>query len=119
MLSYDPQEEGSLYLFRDSDRSVAIQQLYEDIPRAIANQGDAIEMGDFYQGIYNQTPSHSDDIHKAIIENPDLTVITPNGGERRVANTIRLGDVLKLKPQRSFMSILFPGGVPDANEEGK
>lgn len=110
MLSYDPAHEGSLYLFEEDDRKRATEQLRNDIPRAVANFGDAVEIGEFYQGIYNQTPSHSDDIHQAIIDNPELTVVTPNGGERRVANTIRTGDVLKLNPQRSFFSVLFPDG---------
>ena len=108
MLSYDPDYEGSLYLFEEDDRKRATAQLHDDIPRTIANYGDAIEVGEFYQGIYNHTPSHSDDIHQAIIESPDLSVITPNGGERRVANTIRTGDILKLRPQRNFFHILFP-----------
>ena len=108
MLSYDPDQEGSLYLFEAADRERATIELHDDIPRAIANFGDAVEVGDFYQSIYNHTPSHSDDIHQAIIENPDLSVITQKGGERRVSNTIRTDDVLKLKPQRNFFHILFP-----------
>lgn len=105
MLSYDPQQEGELYLFRDEDRVRARDQLYEDIPRAIANGGDALEVGDFYAGIFNQTPAHSDDIRAAIIENPDLKVLTTGGGERRVANTIKVGDIIKLRDQRSFYSL--------------
>ncbi|HIM29747.1 MAG TPA: three-Cys-motif partner protein TcmP, partial [Planctomycetes bacterium] len=108
MLSYDPDQEGLLYLFEDDDRKRAIDQLHDDIPRALANFGDAIEMSDFYHGVYNHTPSHSDDIHQAIIDSPELSVVTPNGGPRRVANTIRPGDVLKLTPQRNFFSVLFP-----------
>jgi hypothetical protein len=59
-------------------------------------------VGDFYESIYNMTPAHTDDVHSAIIENPDVEVITPAGGERRKANTIAIGDMLKLKPQTSF-----------------
>ncbi|KCZ61434.1 three-Cys-motif partner protein TcmP [Hyphomonas atlantica] len=113
MLHYDPNEDATLYLFKDEDRKRATEQLYDDIPRRLANSGDAIQVEDFYQDIYNHTPAHSDDIHQAIIKSPDLTVITPNGGERRVANTIHPGDTLKLKPQRSFFSILFPNGKAD------
>lgn len=112
MLSYDPKAEGALYLFAEDDRRRALDQLHDDIPRSIANFGDAMGVGDFYASVYNLTPAHSDDIHQAIINNPDLTVITPNGGERRVANTIRTSDVLKLRPQRSFFSILYPNGTP-------
>ena len=113
MLHYDPNEDATLYLFGDDDRKRATGQLYDDIPRRLANFGDAIEVGDFYQDIYNHTPAHSDDIHQAIIKSPDLTVITPNGRERRVANTIPPGDILKLNTQRSFFSVLFPNGEPE------
>jgi hypothetical protein len=69
--------------------------------------GDAVGVGDFYGSIYNATPAHMDDVHAAIIENPDIEVITEQGGERRVANTIKPGDVLRMKMQRSFFPI-FP-----------
>lgn len=103
MLTYDPRHEvGSLYLFDLPGRERAVSQLSEDIPRLVSDAGDAIEMRHFYEGIYNLTPAHSDDIHKAIIENSDLEVLTPGGGPRRRASTITVGDVLKLKRQRSF-----------------
>ena len=44
-------------------------------------------------------PAHTDDIHAAIINNPDIEVITPAGGERRKPNTIAVTDILKLKAQ--------------------
>ena len=50
------------------------------------------------------TPAHSDDVHASIIENPDLEVITPAGGERRKPNTIGVGDTIRLKKQQP----LFP-----------
>jgi hypothetical protein len=40
-----------------------------------------------------------------IMKNPDIEVITPQGGERRKANTIRTDDILKLKNQRSFFPL--------------
>ena len=43
-----------------------------------------------------------DDIHAAIIENADLEVITEDGGERRKAGTIVIGDTIRLRKQRSF-----------------
>lgn len=112
MLSYNPEHEGMLYLFEDDDRERAKSQLHDDIPRAVAVYGDAIGMGEFYQSIYNETPSHSDDIHAAIIENPDVSVVTSTGGERRVANTISREDTLIIRPQKSFFSILWPDGPP-------
>jgi hypothetical protein len=107
MLSYDPRDEdGALYLFDVPGRSRAVDQLMDDIPRLVSDAGDAVEVRQFYEGIYNLTPAHSDDIHRAIIENPDLEVLTPTGGWRRKATQIAVGDVLKLKRQRSFPRFL-------------
>ena len=78
-----------------------------DIPRLISEAGDVIRVGEFYEGIYNATPAHTDDVHQAIIENPDVQVITPAGGERRSAKAIDTGDVLKLKDQKSFFPMFF------------
>lgn len=100
-------------LFDLSGREAARTQLLADIPRLISESGDVISVGDFYEGIYNATPAHMDDVHRAIIENPDIAVITPGGGERRSANSIGVGDVLKLKRQRSF----FPKFL-DASPKG-
>ena len=112
MLSYNPNHEGSLYLFDAPGREKAVEQLLDDIPRLIADAGDAIETRQFYESIYNVTPAHMDDIHQAIIQNPDVEVVTPNGGERRKAKTIGPGDVLKLRSQRSFPIFLSAGTTP-------
>jgi hypothetical protein len=66
-----------------------------------------MRMSDFYEGVYNATPAHSDDVHQAIIDNPDIQVITPAGGERRTANGIDAGDILKLNVQRSFFPMFL------------
>lgn len=111
MLAYDPRhDDGSLYLFDVSGRQMATDQLLSDIPRLVSDSGDVLGMADFYSAIYNATPAHSEDIHEAITENPDIQVITPSGGERRKANTIAIGDTLKLKKQKSF----FPFFVDSA-----
>jgi len=103
MLSYDPNHDsGSLYLFDMPGRSSAKDQLTEDIPRLVSEFGDAIEVRTFYESIYNATPAHTDDIHSAIIDSPDLEVITEAGGERRKPNTIIAGDIIRIKNQRSF-----------------
>ena len=81
--------------------------MLEDIPRLIAESGDAVMVNDFYGSIYNMTPAHMDDIHSAIIENPDLEVVTEAGGERRKAHTIVITDALKLKRQRSFFPMFL------------
>ena len=108
MLSYDPRhDEGTLYLFDDTGRASARSQLLDDIPRLVTEAGDAIPVIEFYESIYNVTPAHADDVHTAIIENPDLEVITQAGGERRKANTIAVTDVIKLKRQRSFFPMFF------------
>ncbi len=103
MLSYDLTDDGGqLYLFDVSGRQRAIEQLQDDIPRLLSETGDAVEVGDFYESIYTATPAHTDDVHKAIIDNPDIEVVTPSGGARRKANTIVVGDILRLKRQISF-----------------
>jgi hypothetical protein len=109
MLSFDPADDANaLYLFDVSGRAEAKKQLSEDIPRLVTEFGDAIGVGEFYGSIYNMTPAHMDDVHAAIIENPDLEVLTGLGGERRKANTIGAGDTLRIKQQRSFFPS-FPG----------
>ena len=108
MLHYDPRdEEGQLYLFDDNARSSAKDQLLGDIPRLVEESGDAMPVREFYESIYNATPAHADDVHASIIDNPDLGVITPAGGERRRANTIGVHDVIKLRRQRSFFPLFL------------
>ena len=106
MLSYDPREDGALYLFDQSGRASARSQLANDIPRLVSEFGDTIGINNFYEHIYNATPAHADDIHQAMIDNPDIEVITPQGGERRKANTITTDDIIKLKRQTSFFPML-------------
>jgi three-Cys-motif partner protein len=108
MLAYDPAHEaGSLYLFDVAARAGAKTQLLGDIPRLVAESGDVIGVGEFYESIYNATPAHTDDIHWALIDSEDLDVITPTGGERRKANTIDVKDTIKLKTQRSFFPMFL------------
>lgn len=116
MLAYDPSHEGALYLFEPDDRTTAKAQLLDDIPRLIAETGDAMQVSDFYEAVYNYTPAHKDDIHAAMIDSEELEIITETGGQRRKANTIGVGDTIKLKSQRSFFSVLFepPANSPAA-----
>lgn len=108
MLSYDPRHQsGDLYLFDLDGRERARDQLREDIPRLISESGDALTVSEFYEGIYNATPAHADDIHQAIIDNPDLEVLTPTGGTRKRPNTIAVGDTLRLKKQQSFFPVFL------------
>lgn len=114
MLAYDPRHDvADLFLFDDKGRQRSKTQLLDDIPRLVSMHGDAISVLDFYGAIYNVTPAHSDDVHAAIIENPDMEVITPAGGERRKPNTIAVGDTVRLKRQKSFFP-MFPRPSSDA-----
>ncbi|WP_386175281.1 three-Cys-motif partner protein TcmP [Sulfitobacter sp. R86518] len=102
MMSYNPDDEGSPYFFDTAAREGALRALYDDIPDWIKSSGDAMLVEDFYQSAYNDTPAHANDINEAIMINPDIQVITPNGGFRRSANSIQVGDTLRLANQRSF-----------------
>lgn len=106
MLSYDPSHDGALYLFEADDRERARAALAEDIPRIIAAHG-SMTVESFYNAVYNLTPAHNDDINQAMIDNPDLEVLTPTTRSRRVARAIEPADVISLKPQRSFFSRLL------------
>lgn len=107
MLSYDPSHDGALYLFDVSGREAARAQLMDDIPRLLSESGDALNVAEFYEGIYNATPAHTDDVHTAIMQCEDLEVLTGSGGTRRRSNTIDIGDTIRLKAQRSFFPIFF------------
>jgi three-Cys-motif partner protein len=112
MLSYDPAHANpALYLFDLSGRKEAREQLIDDIPRLVTEFGDAISVGALYETIYNMTPAHTDDVHAAMIESPDLQVVTEAGGERRKGNTITASDTLRIKQQRSFFPMFFDDGL--------
>ena len=102
MLSYNKKDEGKLYLFDPPGRAEAKTQLLQDIPHLISKSGDAMGVDEFYESIYNITPAHADDIHSAIMDNPDLEVLTVNGGQRRKASTIDVSDTIRLKKQTTF-----------------
>lgn len=108
MLSFDPMDDtGALYLFDVSGRARAKEQLLDDIPRLVTEFGDAVGLGQLYENIYNMTPAHTDEIHLAMIENPDMEVVTEQGGARRKSNTIASTDTLRMKRQSSFFPMFF------------
>jgi three-Cys-motif partner protein len=108
MLSFDPSSAANeLYLFDFTGRERAKQQLMDDIPRLVTDFGDAVRVGQFYGSIYNMTPSHTQDIHAAMIENPELEVLTESGHERRKANTISPDDTLRMKRQKTFFPMFL------------
>ncbi len=109
MLSYDARHaDGHLYLFDSHGRASAVDQLRDDIPRLLTDRGHAMNVLDFYEGIYNLTPAHSSDILSSLVDHPDLTVTTKSGGERRKASTIKVADTIILNPQRTFYQMLRP-----------
>ena len=105
MLHYDPRYDGNLYLFDEEGRAAARSQLLDDIPRVLSTLDDGLPMASFYERIYNITPAHADDIHGALIDNPDIVVATPNGGQRRVGQSIRADDTVSLRRQKSFFPL--------------
>lgn len=115
MLAYNANDDGSLYLFDVSGRERARDELAEDIPRLVTDFGDALGLLEFYETIYKMTPSHMDDIHAAIMANPDMEVITESGGIRRTGRNIAVSDVLRMSRQRS----LFPMFVRQDSKESK
>jgi hypothetical protein len=81
--------------------------LIEDIPRVVADYGDAVNVGQFYSNIYSTTPAHADEIHSAMFENPDIEIITKSGAGRRKANTISPEDTLRIKRQLSMFPVFL------------
>ncbi len=105
MLSYESSSEGQLYLFDENSRQQSLKELENDIPELISGSGDAMTVDEFFFQIYSETPAHSDDIQTALINAPDIEIITTNGGSRRKSNTIHTTDTIKLSPQKSFFEL--------------
>lgn len=103
MLSFSTSDEVQPYLFDVDSRSQAKLGLYKDIPHLIENSGDSMSLEEFYALAYSETPAHSDDIHEMMMENNDIIILTPNNFPRQKATSIRAGDTIKLKYQKSFL----------------
>lgn len=100
MLAHDPSmDDGLLYGFDHSGRMFAKKQLLIDIPRFISDAGNEIQIDAFRNAAYNMTPSHSDDIDAAILENPELKLVTESGSLRQKAARIKSTDRIVLKRQ--------------------
>lgn len=99
MLNYNPEHEGRLYLFREEDRERDRDILTEDVGRVLSKNSYAMRVSDFYQAIYNTTPSHSEDIDNALINNPQIEVKSSEKGLRRASHTIKKQDIIVLKRQ--------------------
>jgi hypothetical protein len=102
-LGYDERSSDLfLHLFRSSDRERSVEQLRGEIARFVRGIGDRVPVAVFLSQIFNQTAAHGDDINRVLLECPDLSVITEQGGLRRKPNTIELTDTLIVSPQRSL-----------------
>ena len=100
MLSYEPEDpNASLYLFDEEARETSRYELQDDIGRFVSEHNYEMQVDNFYVGIYNDTPAHSDDIHTAIHENTSLEVVTEKGRKRRKSHTIDRKDVIRVKRQ--------------------
>lgn len=102
MLCSDPGKSASLYLFDQTGRTSARENLYNEIPSELSGLGNAISMGKFLAKIYKDSVSHKSDIIGSIMSNPDLEVVTEAGGRRRSETGIKVKDTLILKPQKTF-----------------
>lgn len=108
MLSYNPNDKrAAQYLFDDEARGKSRDELTEDIAKKIRDGGDTAKMNDFYTEIYNETPAHSNDIHTAILGNPDLEIVTPSGNARRKISGISLQDTIRFI-QPPMFKIFYP-----------
>lgn len=107
MLSYNPKDEGELYLFDMSGREAARAELAADIPRLVMETGDALGVRDFYETIYNATAAHSGDIHQALLASEDLEVEIEGGGVRQKARAIDVRDTIRLKRQRTIFPMFL------------
>jgi hypothetical protein len=100
-LAYNPEKEGMLYLFDQAARDSAFEALCDDIPRLVARSGSEMTVADFYSASYNKTPAHADDIHRAMIECPNIEIVTDEGGgERRTPHTIKASDRIRVRRQQ-------------------
>ena len=113
MLSVNPRDENQTYFFGEQDRKNSINALHKDIPEMIALHGNAMNIRDFFEIIYNDTPAHSDNINEVLIKNDNLEVITKNGRSRRTAKRIDpITDTVRLKKQPSFFFPPKPSREP-------
>lgn len=103
MLEYNHRTEFQNHLFSAEDRLRSLEQLHNDIPKIVSEYENKIQIEEFIQITSNDTPAHSQDIFKAMIDNSDLSITTTNGGERRSHHGIKPTDTLILKPQKSFI----------------
>ncbi len=102
MLQYDPSYSNSEYLFRETDRKDALDQLLTDVPRAVAEFGHVVSVDEFRRSIFNQTPAHSKDLDTAVMDSSEVKVLTDKGNPRRSIDRVKGTDRIVTEQQRSF-----------------
>jgi len=100
LLAYHTKNDGISYLFGSEDREKAGEVLQRDAYNLLCKNNEAMEISQFLQSAYRNSLNHSEDIKAALIENPEIEIITTQGGERR--KQLKKDDIIRLKPQKSF-----------------
>jgi three-Cys-motif partner protein len=111
-VGYDPDQDSAFrqqfelgFAFDDVARKASISALMEQIPSRIATTDTGTAFGELFAATCNDSPA-SMAIYRTAIERLSqekvLTIISPNGGRRQSANTIKPQDQILLSPQRSF-----------------
>jgi len=107
MLGYTSNDPGVRTFDWGGDLRVEnINSLQNDLPNAISEFGDAVEIQTLKASIYNGTTSHSDDIKSVLIDHTDIEVLTKSGGKRRTPGAISDDDIVRLNDQRQLFPIL-------------
>ena len=105
MFSYNPNDrhQGSLFEFNDFARDLSREQLCEDVVRFVYDYDDeTVKAERFIMDAFKATPARSVDIKTALINSPDINIITENGGSRRTHKGIHSTDTIKMKPMAKY-----------------
>lgn len=113
MLGYTSVDVGvQKFDWGDDLREANVVSLQSDLPRAISEFGDAIDIQSLKASIYNGTTSHSDDLKSVLIDHTDIEVLTKTGGKRRSPSAISDDDIVRLNEQRQLFPILKKSKKP-------
>ena len=93
---------GQLHLFGSYTREASFEELIYDIPQHVEENGGEMTVLNFYRSAYNETIAHSEDIDRAMIESPEIDIMTPKGNLRRSVKQISSNDTVKIRRQKSF-----------------
>ena len=115
MFSHNPKDkhQGALFEFDEWARNSSREQLCEDVVRFMCDYKDeTVDAETFLMHAFKETPALSDDIKTALIDSPDINIITKNGGSRRTHKGIHPTDIIKKNPQARFYLPIAPYGTP-------